>query len=164
MDLNPISYTPYLRAVLLGLEHTLGVPQAKNATALPAGTLFKLGPAPSDASHFNPLPGATLEVPATDQDAQPIGGVRFPEVVAPLGRPLPVSLSPAVTTSIGETCGNLGGWQPFATAELTKRYGSQANYAKLYGTTLDKLIAGGYLLVSDREDMLKVAAARYANP
>lgn len=41
---------------------------------------------------------------------------------------------------------------------------SQAKYVKLYAATLDRLIAAGYLLVSDREDMLKVAAARYANP
>ena len=40
----------------------------------------------------------------------------------------------------------------------------QANYLKLYGASLDKLISSGYLLASDREEMLKVAALRYANP
>jgi hypothetical protein len=163
VDLNPVSYTPYLRAVLMGLEKTLGVPTAKSSAGLPASTVFQLTAAPADASHFNPLPGVALQVPATDQDAQPLGGVRFPEVMAPTGKPVPVSLSPTVTTSIGETCGNLGGWQPFSAAELAKRYGSQANYVKLYGASLDKLIAAGYLLASDREDMLKEAAARYAH-
>lgn len=164
VDLNTISYTPYLRAVLLGLERTLGVASAKNAPALPPSTAFKLGPAPAASSHFNALPGVTLEVPLTDTDDQPVGGVRFPDVVYPTGQPVPVSVSPAVTTSIGETCGNRGGWKPFSAAELAQRYHDQANYVKLYRASLDELISAGYLLASDRDEMLKIAAERYANP
>jgi len=164
VDLNTISYTPYLRAVVLGLERTLGVASAKNGAGLPPSTVFKLGPAPSDTLHFNPLPGITVEVPVTDKDDQPIGGARFPEVIHPTGRPVPVSLSPTVTTSINETCGNLGGWQPFTTAQLAKRYRNQSNYINLYRASLDELIAGGYLLASDGDEMLKAAASRYANP
>ena len=96
-ELNSISYRPYLRAVLLGLEHTLGASQAKDAPELPANSVFKLGPAPSDISHFNPLPGVALQVPVVDKDDQPLGGARFPDVIYPTGRPVPVSLSPAVT-------------------------------------------------------------------
>jgi hypothetical protein len=55
----------------------------------------------------------------------------------------------------------LGGWQQFREDELTKRYGSEANYLKLYAASLDKLIAAGYLLPEDREEMLKTAAALY---
>ncbi len=164
VGLNAISYTPYLRAVVLGLEHTVGVASAKNAAALPPSTIFNLGPAPSDTSHFNPLPGIALEVPVTDKDDQPMGGIRFPEVMHPTGRPAPVSLSPVVTTSINETCGNLGGWQPFTVAQLAERYRDQSNYVNLYRASLDELIAAGYLLASDRDEMLKVAAYRYANP
>lgn len=163
-DMNSISYRPYLRAVVLGLEHTLGVPSAQNARALPPSTLFNLGPAPSDPSHFNPLPGVELQVPMTDRNDQPLGGVRFPEVVYPTGRPVPVSLSPTVTTSIDATCGNRGGWIPFKAAELADRYGDQENYVKLYRASLGQLISAGYLLASDRDEMLKVAATRYANP
>jgi hypothetical protein len=164
VDLNTLTYAPYLRAVTLELEHTLGVPSAKSAPALPPSTLFKLGPAPSDGSHFNSLPGTTLEVPSTDKDDQPLGGVRFPDVLHPVGKPVPVSLSPAVTTSIDQTCGNLGGWQPFTKEQLSARYGDQAGYVKAYRASLDELIAAGYLLASDREEMLKTAALRYANP
>ena len=46
--------------------------------------------------------------------AQPVGGVRFPELGLPLGRLRPVSLSPSVTTSSGAVCGNSGGFEPFA--------------------------------------------------
>lgn len=93
VDLNTISYTPYLRAVVLGLERTLGAASAKDAPALPPTTLFKLGPAPTANSHFNALPGVALEVPMTDKDDQPVGGVRLPDTAYPTGRPVPVSLS-----------------------------------------------------------------------
>ena len=162
-DVNPISYAPYLRAVTLELELALGVPSAKDAPPLPASTLFQLGPAPNSTANFNPLPGAAMQVPAIGKDDQPIGGVRFPEVEHPVGRPVPVSLAPVLTTSIGETCGNLGGWRPFTAAQLGERYGDQSKYVKLYSDSVDKLIAAGYLLPADRAEMLKTAAALYAN-
>jgi hypothetical protein len=162
VDLNPISYAPYLRALTFELERTLGVKSASDAPPLPPTTLFKLGPAPASAANFNPLPGATLEVPSIDADDQPVGGVRFPEVDHPIGRPAPVSLPPVVTTSIDGTCGNLGQWQQFTTAQLTERYGDQSNYLTLYAASIDKLIAGGYVLASDRDPMLKRAALLYA--
>jgi hypothetical protein len=161
VDLNPISYAPYLRAVTLGLERELGVPTASGAPVLPPTTLFKLGPAPASSENFNPLPGTALEVPLTDADDQPVGGVRFPEVEHPFGRPTPVSLPPVATSSIDATCGNLGQWQQFTDAVLTRRYGSVENYLKLYAESLDRLIAKGYLLESDREEMLKTAALLY---
>jgi hypothetical protein len=162
VNLNPISYAPYLRAVVLELERTLGVESAKSSLPLPPTTLFKLGPAPLSAANFNALPGATLEVPLIDRDDQPIGGVRFPEVDHPIGRPTPVSLPPVVTTSIDDTCGNLGEWQPFTVEQVLDRYHDQSNYLNLYAESLDKLIAQGYLLASDRGQMLTTAASFYA--
>jgi hypothetical protein len=161
VDLNPISYAPYLRAVMFELEGTLGVKSARSAPPLPPTVLFKLGSAPASAANFNPLPGVTLEVPLTGADDQPVGGVRFPEVDHPIGRPTPVSLPPVVTTSINETCGNLGEWQQFTAAQLAERYGNQSNYLNLYAASLDKLISEGYLLASDRAPMLKRAESLY---
>jgi Alpha/beta hydrolase domain len=161
-DLNPIPHNAYLRAVTLELERELDVPSARQAPRLPPTTLFTLDPASSRMPNFNPLPGVRLSVPLIDENAQPFGGVRFPDVEHPVGRPVPVSLPPVATTSIDATCGNLGGWQQFSAEELAKRYGSQANYVKLYAESLDKLIAQGYVLASDREEMLKIAAALYA--
>jgi hypothetical protein len=161
VDLNPIPHNAYLRAVTLELERELGVPSAREAPPLPPTALFTLDPASSKTPNFNPLPGVRLSVPLTYEDAQPMGGVRFPDVEHPVGRPVPVSLPPVVTTSIDATCGNLGGWQQFSEEELAKRYGSEANYLKLYAESLDKLIAQGYVLASDRAEMLKTAAALY---
>jgi len=161
VDLNPIPHSAYLRAVTLELEHELGVPSALRAPALPPTTLFTLTPASSSTPNFNPLPGVRLSVPLTDEDGQPLGGVRFPDVEHPVGKPVPVSLPPVTTSSIEATCGNLGMWQQFSAAELTERYGSQENYLKLYGASLDKLTAQGYLLGADREGMLKTAEALF---
>jgi hypothetical protein len=161
VDLNPIPHNAYLRAVVLELERELDVPSARQAPKLPPTTLFTLDPASSKMPNFNPLPGVRLSVPLIDEDAQPMGGVRIPDVEHPVGRPVPVSLPPVVTTSIEATCGNLGGWQQFSAEELAKRYGSQANYVKLYAEALGKLIEQGYVLASDRDEMLKTAAALY---
>jgi hypothetical protein len=161
VDLNPISYSPYLRAVTLELEQKLGVKSASHAPSLPPTTLFKLGPAPTSTTYFNPLPGVELETPLTGADDQPVGGVRFPEVDYPIGRPVPVSLPPVVTSSIEATCANLGQWQQFTAEQLTERYGDQSKYLNLYAGSLDKLIAEGYLLASDRAPMLKTAALLY---
>jgi len=163
VDLNPIPHSAYLRAVTLELERELDVPSARHAPKLPPTTLFTLDPDPalSRLPNFNPLPGVRLFLPLIDENAQPMGGVRFPDVEQPVGRPVPVSLPPVATSSIDATCGNLGGWQQFSAEELAKRYGSQENYVKLYGESLDRLIAQGYVLASDREEMLKIAAALY---
>ncbi len=162
-DLNPIPHGAYLRAVTLELERELDVPSAHQAPRLPPTTLFTLDsdPASSQMPNFNPLPGVRIFVPLIDENAQPIGGVRFPDVEHPVGRPVPVSMAPVATTSIDATCGNLGGWHQFSEEELAKRYGSQANYVKLYGESLDRLIGQGFVLASDREELLKIAAALY---
>jgi hypothetical protein len=162
VDLNPIPHSAYLRAVTLGLEHELGVPSARQIPPLPPTTLFTLTPASSSTPNFNPLPGVRLSVPLTDADDQPLGGVRFPDAEYPVGRPVPVSLPPVVTSSIEGTCGNLGEWQQFSAEELAKRYDNQANYVKSYAQSLDKLIAQGFVLASDRAEMLKIAAALYS--
>ncbi|MGA3037788.1 MAG: alpha/beta hydrolase domain-containing protein [Vulcanimicrobiaceae bacterium] len=161
--LNPIAYDPYMRAIVLELAHRLNVGVGP-APELPPTTLFKLGAAPADTEHFNPLKGATLEVPTVDSDAQPEGGVRFPEVESPIGKPVPVSLNPVITSTINNTCGNLGEWQPIWGEDLTKRYASSAGFLTRYGASLDHLIKEGYVLEEDRMPMLARAAQLYANP
>jgi hypothetical protein len=162
IDLNPIQHGAYLRAVTLELERELGVPSAQKAPRLPPTTLFVLDPASSHTPNFNALPGVRLSIPLIDENAQPIGGVRFPDVEVPVGRAVPVSLPPVTTSSIDATCGNLGGWKQFSAEELQKRYGSQENYVKMYAQALDRQIAQGFVLASDREEMLKIAAAMYS--
>lgn len=162
VPLNPVSYAPFLRTLVVELAHDVGSRDVANAPALPPTTLFRLGPAPSDTAHFNPLPGAVLHVPLTGADAQPLGGVRFPATEVPLGRPTPVSLPPVITSTINGTCGNYGQWQKLSTAMVRQRYGTAANFLNDYEAAIDRLISAGYLLDSQRVPMLTEAASVYA--
>ena len=159
---NPLGYAPYMRALVLGMEKQIGVKAARHAKRLPDSAVFKLeGEAPLSAN-FNPLPGMTTPVPKVDVNGMPMGGVRFPESRFPLGRPEPVSLAPAVTTSISETCGNSGGFKPFGRAALDAKYGSMEVWLAHYDAVLDDRIDDGFLLEEDRNAMLDAAAELYA--
>lgn len=162
VPVNPTSYTPFLRTLVVELAHQVGSRDAMSARGLPPTTLFRLGPAPTSTAHFNPLPGVRLEVPLTARDSQPVGGVRFPATVVPLGKPTPVSLPPVITSVITGVCGNIGQWQPLTKSEIARRYGTDVRYRELYAEATDRLIASGYLLASERKPMLSQAAARYA--
>jgi len=155
--LNPISMSPYVRAQIIGIEKAIGVKAAQDGPTLPPSVVFKLGPAPKSTTNFNPLAGANVQVPLTDKNAWPVGGVRFPDAEYPMGKPEPVSLPPVITTSIDETCGNRGQFRPFTTAELNQRYGSKEKYLELYREQIQKLAAQGFLLAEDEPAMIGYA-------
>lgn len=162
VPVNPTVYDFFLRTLLVELAHQVGSRDASSARGLPPTKLFRLGPAPTSTAHFNPLPGVRLAVPLTAKDAQPVGGVRFPATVVPLGKPTPVSLPPVITSVITGVCGNVGQWQALTPSEIARRYRNEVTYLKLYAQATDHLIAAGYLLASERKSMLSQAAARYA--
>jgi len=157
---NPIDYQPYLRTVVAGLATSV---RAGSRLALPPSALFELQDTqPPGTGLVNLLPGVPLQLPAIDADtAQPLGGVRFAEAALPLGRPLPVALSPVDTRSISDLCGNWGGWQPFTATELTQRYGSVEAYVSRYAAQVDELVAAGYLRTQERAGLLAAARQRY---
>ena len=160
---NPLTYDPYQRSLVAGVVDAVHHPGRRDPDRLPGSALFDLVPAPVEpAPGFNGLPGLDLRVPAVDADtAQPLGGVRFPDAVVPLGRPLPVALTPVGTSAITDVCGNWGGWQPFTAAELQQRYGSVAGYLDRYAAALDEQSAAGYLRADERARMLTAARAAY---
>jgi hypothetical protein len=162
VPVNPTVYDSFLRTLVVELARQVGSRDASSARGLPPSTLFRLGPAPTSTAHFNPLPGVRLAVPLTAKDAQPVGGVRFPATVVPLGKPTPPSLPPVITSVITGVCGNIGQWQALTKSEIARRYGNEARYLSLYARATDRLIASGYLLASERQSMLSRAAAQYA--
>ncbi|HEY3951651.1 alpha/beta hydrolase domain-containing protein [Phenylobacterium sp.] len=165
LTFNTVRYAPYMRALVLGLEQAIGVAAARDAHPLPPSRVFALGPAPQGVAWFNPLPGVTVKTPVLDADGWPKGGVRFPEADAPLGRPFPPSVSPVDTTSIDNTCGNLGGFQPFDRAARAAHGLSDADaYVRRYSASLDRLVAEGFLLREDTPAMLEAARTAYARP
>ncbi len=161
IPVDPVSYRAYARATVLELFKTVGSEAALGAPALPPNTLFALAAPPSDPAHFNALPGADAKVPALDAAGQPVGGVRFAEVEAPLGKPL-LPLPHVGLDSISDTCGNTLAWAPFDAQRLAQLYGSSAGYVRAYGMAVDRLIAARFLLAEDRAEMLKTAAELYA--
>jgi hypothetical protein len=158
---NPLRYPAYFRALVWNVEKAIGVRAARSAPGLPASTVFTLGPTPPASPLFNPLPGAHVRVPVVDKDGWPVGGVRFPEAENPTGRPEPASIPPSDTSSIDNTCGNSGGWQPWTATELTARYGGKAQYLAAYAKSLDALIAAGFVLAEERAAMVKAAEANW---
>ena len=161
VPLNPTVYDSFLRTLVVELAHQVGSSDTMSAPGLPPTTLFRLGPAPASLAHFNPLAGVRLKVPLTARDAEPVGGVRFPATVVPLGKPTPVSLPPVVTSVITGVCGNIGQWQALTKSEVIRRYGNETQYLKLYAEATGRLISSGYLLASERKSMLSQAAADY---
>lgn len=172
---NPIGYQPYFRAILFDLEKQLG---ATSTSALPPSTYFVLGPAPnvrsvvvnsSTLNTFNDAIGATLLVPKLDANNWPQGGVRTPDEAFPIGSPTvvypngaqAVSVPPALTDNISDTCGNSGVFKVFSAAQLTTTYGNRANYLAQYDRQVKALIAQGYLLASDEAYMLATAGKLY---
>lgn len=154
---NPIGYDAYLRTLVAGLVDVLRRPAEVAVPGLPQAAVFDLV-APAPTAHVNDLPGVALLVPAVDADtAQPLGGVRFPDAVVPLGRPVPVALGPVGTSSITDVCGNWGGWQPFTAEELRERYRDLDGYLGRYAAALDEQIAAGYLRAAERGRMLDQA-------
>jgi len=151
IPLNPLRNDPYLRALADGMARG----------KLPASAQFALGGTPKTSPGFNGLPGVRVPVPRVDEDGQPVGGVRFPEVDLPLGALTPVSLSPSITTSQAAVCGNSGGYAPFSAAAIAERY-SRSAYLKGYRDALARLEAGGLVLSADRAEMLRRAAEDYA--
>jgi hypothetical protein len=161
--LNPLNMSPYMRAQIMGIEKAIGVRAAQSGPSLPPSTVFQLGPAPRSNANFNPLAGMDVKIPLTDANGWPLGGVRFPDAEHPLGKPMPVSLPPVVTTSIDDTCGNRGQFQPFTQAELTAKYGSKEKYLDLYQESLAKLIEQGFVLPEDELAMLGYASYLWDN-
>lgn len=171
--LNPLDSRPTARAAVLELARLVGVAGLRGPVPLIAHTTqFRrtAGPAAPDLDQNNPalplfnfLPGTTLTVPVADQNNMPVGGVVFPDAALPLGIPGPVSVPPVATRSITDTCGNFGGWKPFTAAQLQARYGSVDHYLQSYARILDRLIAFGYVLHSDRAFILDEVRTRYTS-
>ena len=175
-DLNPVDMRPFLRNIVIGLANELNPKRRRTERkeGLPRPAFFELGTPPAappaacflgvvddERCTFNSLPGVRLATPRVDADRQPLGGVRFPDVVLPLGRPDPTPLSHVGTLNISDLCGNFWAWEPFDRQELIARYGSAEAYEDAYEEVVEELVDEGYLLDSDADAMVEDAAARF---
>jgi hypothetical protein len=110
-----------------------------NGTPPPSPPPFKL-------SSTNP---ATL---ALNAHGNIIGGVRTPAVDVPVS-----TLSGAPAAGANAICSLFGSTVAFTPAQLASLYGSQGNYIAQYTKSLNKAIAGGYILSADKASLLAQA-------
>jgi hypothetical protein len=81
-----------------------------------------------------------------------IGGVRTPAVDVPVS-----TLSGAPPAGANALCSLFGSTVAFTPAQLASLYGTKSNYIAQYTKSLDKAIAGGYLLSADKASLLAQA-------
>ncbi len=109
------------------------------------------GATPPEPSPFK-LQSTNPPILALDQHDNVIGGVRTPAVDVPIS-----TLSGAAPPGTSAICSLFGTTTPFSQAELTRLYGSKANYLSKYTADLDRAIAAGYVLPSERVGLLTQA-------
>jgi hypothetical protein len=91
---------------------------------------------------------------ARDPLGNAIGGVRTPAVDVPVA-----ALSGEAPAGASRLCSLFGTTRPFETDTLVDLYGDEAGYLAAYEASLDAAIAAGFLLESDRAELLVQAQA-----
>lgn len=195
---NPVNPAPIALALRLALHEWVTaakLPPPSTYPKLSDGTLV-----PASAVRFPPVPripalasiragvrlpnplwpdgagagtGLPLLVPQVDADGNDLGGIRLPDIEAPLATCTGWVFRTASTGAPEELVPLRGAWWPFAATasqrrelgdprpSLAERYGSLESYLQEVSKTIDKLIAQGLVLAADRETILKQADAQW---
>lgn len=98
-------------------------------------------------------------VPQVDADGNELGGIRMPEVAAPLGVFTGWNMRSAATGAPKEMAPTLGSFFAFDKAEIAKRYGDKAAYLVKVDAAADRMVKSRLLLERDRKHVLEHAAA-----
>ena len=158
-----LDWAPVSRALLLGLDAWV----SHNAEP-PASELMPLEPASGEPPVLRAparLSAAVIQVPKRDQDGNPLGGVRLPDIAVPTG------------TNAGQnqpqtfTCMLVGSFSPFATTKaerertgdprpsIEERYHGRDDYVRRIRIAAQDLVARGYLLSDDAAVIVQEAAS-----
>ncbi len=98
-------------------------------------------------------------VPVPNRDGIDRGGIRLPQIAAPLGTYLGWNhRRDGAVDAIGRWSGS---YLPFTKATLESRYGDEGGYADAVALAAKKLAGDGYLLPRDVPVIIKKAKARY---
>jgi hypothetical protein len=157
-------WTPVSRATLLHLNAWVA-----SDTAPPPSRLMALEPAPDYAMPApGYLPGAVVLVPKRDADGNDVGGVRLPDVDAPLGTHV------ALNRPLIRPCMLIGAWSPFAATKaqreaandarpsLAERYANRDGYVNRVRSAARAAMADGFLLPEDAAVIIENAATTRA--
>jgi hypothetical protein len=158
-----LDFRPVMRAVLLHLDRWV-----RGESEPPASVLMPLEARPDDPELLQApaaLPGAVVMAPERDPDGNQRGGVRGPELVAPL------AAHGAQNRPLGDrTCALAGATAAFARTRaerlaardprpsLEERYAGREAWVQRVRAAADALVAQGFLLEEDRERILARAA------
>jgi hypothetical protein len=176
---NPVGYQAYFRAVVLELEHALGVASASGAPSLPPSTLFTLGNAPAATTvtingtasipSYNNAALNSPGVPLIDSNGWALGGVRTPDEAYPIGRPTLLAGTYTAATNGGTgmvvpTGGQVVSVPPEQTNSIGNTCGntgifsvfSPATLAAMYGSTEASAYAN-YLSLYDTQLQLLIS-------
>jgi len=160
-----LDWTPISRATFLRLDQWVGSNVAPPATQLM--TLERASATPPALKAPNSLPNAVIQVPKLDADGNALGGVRLPDLVAPLG-------THGGQNSPEARCSLMGSYIPFAkdlaqrTASndsrpsVAERYKSRDDYVNLVRGAALSLLESGFLLPDDAAVITQAAAATRA--
>jgi hypothetical protein len=158
-----LDWTPVSRALLLRLDAWV----SHNAEP-PASELMPLEPASGEPPALRAparLSAAVIQVPKRDGDGNALGGVRLPDIAAPIG------------TNGGQnqpqtfTCMLIGSFSPFAATKaerertgdtrtsIEERYRSRDDYVNRVRVAAQDLVARGFLLWEDAAIIVQEAAS-----
>lgn len=158
-----LDWTPVSRATLLRLDQWV----ASN-TEPPPTRLMPLRPVNADPNVLaapNNLPDAVVQEPERDADGNPLGGVRLPDLVVPLG------VHGAQNEPHSFTCSLVGAFLPFAATReareaagdkrlsLAERYKDQDDYANRIRAAAREAETEGFLLPEDAAVIVNSVAA-----
>ena len=148
-----LDWTPISRALLLHLEAWIA-----RGTEPPATILMALETAAPDAALRAPahFPQAVIQVPKRDADGNTLGGIRLPDVEAPLGTH--VGLNSTHTRG----CMLVGGYVPFDAEKIAAHYKNRDDYVNRIRVSARKLVGDGFLLPEDAAIIVQEAASSHA--
>ncbi len=104
------------------------------------------------------LSNAEPSQPVLDANGLVRGGVRTPWVDVPIARTSGVGSEENIMSAI------FGSGEPFSADTLHRLYpGAAADYLQRFTASLDSTIRSGFILAADREEILELAAATFAD-
>ncbi|MEI8399202.1 MAG: alpha/beta hydrolase domain-containing protein [Alcaligenaceae bacterium] len=160
-----LDWTPVSRATFLRLDQWVGSNVAPPATQLM--TLERASALPATLKAPNNLPNAVMQVPKLDADGNALGGVRLPDLIAPLG-------THGGQNSPETRCSLMGSYIPFAKdaaqrtenndlrPSVAERYKNRDDYVNRIRSAALNLLESGFLLRDDAAIIVQAAATTRA--
>lgn len=161
MPPGQLDFFPVMRATLLNLDRWV-----KDGVEPPPSRLMPLEPRPAEASLLQApkhLPNAIVQAPKRDADGNAIGGVRLPDMEAPLGthgaQNLPLEDRPcnlnAAYIAFAKTTADRAATD--TRPALAERYASRDDYVDRIRAAGRKLVAERFMIQSDADEAVRAA-------